>query len=108
MAYRLTKQESNALRQYYTENRGRFSTNIDCAKEAVKELGISIPVNSALVNRHCKPVVGQDGVSPYDTIKSAEKVILSAIKDLEKERNDLHNRMIAIDTTIAKYKKLTM
>lgn len=41
-----------------------------------------------------------------DAIHAAEKVLRNSVKDLEFERNQLHQRLLELDTLIAKYSKV--
>lgn len=43
--------------------------------------------------------------TPLERIRAAERVLMSAVKDLEAERDQLHQRIIEIDNRIAKYRK---
>lgn len=106
---KITKEQRSQLIEWLRDNRQNFDTDTECFRRAVVMLGLSLKVTSSAVTRYFAKVNPTPTVepSPLDQIRDAERQIQDALRGLEAERDRLHCRIVEIDNTVAKYRKIS-
>lgn len=113
MKTKLTPNEKETLLKLIAQmsEQSPSSTQKDIFIEALNQTGLAskLKPSSSQVSTYWQQAMKlkPDGGSPFDRIRSAERQIAEAIKDLDAERDRLQTRLLELDNLIAKYKKLT-